>query len=760
MNIILRIASMELRGLFFSPVAWLVLIVFTISLGIAFAELLMTFYKAQYLGHQIGNLTQQLFTDQMRGLGLFTQVQSYAYLFIPLLTMGLVSRELASGSIKLLYSSPIKVSQIVFGKYLALLAYCLILIALLGLFAVAAGSAIVAMDVAFTFSGLIGLLLLLAAYAAIGLFMSCLTSYQVVAAISTLIVLAVLNYIGQVGQEYDFVRDLTYFLSIKGRATTFITGLVASKDVAYFLIVIAMMLSFSILKLRSGRESVSAVVKTARYAAVAVAVLVLGYVSSRPALWVFLDMTAADYHTLTTNSQATLARMTGPLHMTTYVNLLDSTSTNLALPRSRNRDLAAFEAWVRFKPDIEMNYVYYYDKAPRETFLFDVNPGLSTQQVAQKVAVSHGLDLERFLPPEEIGKQIDLRPEGNRLVRQLEYAGRKTFLRMFEDFVAYPSEAEVTAALTRLLDGAPKIAFLTGHGERRLDRIADADYLSITRDLGYRAALINQGFDVITLGPNDGPVPADVSILVIAGPTQSLEAQASHLREYIDRGGSVLFVGDPGSQPFLNPVLKPLGVQFLPGPLVQADERLAPDFVVGTLAASAIKRSDADRGLFDERSKVTPGEGISGPSLFDRLRVSMPGAVELHGEGAGGFDIHPVLLAKPKVGPSDVPVALALTRQLYGKEQRLMVVGDADFMSNAELNRDKPPQANLAFALEAFKWLSGGQFPVNTARAKPKDNALRIGREGIRNWKILFCGILPAAIALFGATLLIRRRRR
>lgn len=89
-----------------------------------------------------------------------------------------------------------------------------------------------------------------------------------------------------------------------------------------------------------------------------------------------------------------------------------------------------------------------------------------------------------------------------------------------------------------------------------------------------------------------------------------------------------------------------------------------------------------------------------------------------------------------------------------------MVVGDADFMSNAELNRDKPPQANLAFALEAFKWLSGGQFPVNTARAKPKDNALRIGREGIRNWKILFCGILPAAIALFGATLLIRRRRR
>ena len=59
---------------------------------------------------------------------------------------------------------------------------------------------------------LLGLYLLICAYSAIGLFMSSLTNYQVVAALGTLAVLAVLQFIGTFGQEYDFVREITYCL--------------------------------------------------------------------------------------------------------------------------------------------------------------------------------------------------------------------------------------------------------------------------------------------------------------------------------------------------------------------------------------------------------------------------------------------------------------------------------------------------------------------------------------------------------------------
>lgn len=69
---------------------------------------------------------------------------------------------------------------------------------------------------------------MICAYAAIGLFMSTLTSYQVVAAVGTLAVLAALNYIENVGQDIPFVRDITYWLSISGRADTFFKGMICS----------------------------------------------------------------------------------------------------------------------------------------------------------------------------------------------------------------------------------------------------------------------------------------------------------------------------------------------------------------------------------------------------------------------------------------------------------------------------------------------------------------------------------------------------
>ena len=65
---------------------------------------------------------------------------------------------------------------------------------------------------------MLGLYLLVCAYAAIGLFMSSITSYQVVAAMGTLAVLAVLNFVGDMWQDIDFVRDITYWLAINGRA--------------------------------------------------------------------------------------------------------------------------------------------------------------------------------------------------------------------------------------------------------------------------------------------------------------------------------------------------------------------------------------------------------------------------------------------------------------------------------------------------------------------------------------------------------------
>ncbi|MCR9013386.1 hypothetical protein, partial [Gabonibacter chumensis] len=75
---------------------------------------------------------------------------------------------------------------------------------------------------------------------AIGLFMSSLTSYQIVAAVGTLAILAGLSYVKDLWQDLDFVRDITFWLAISGRAGEFVNGLICSEDVIYFLIVIGL----------------------------------------------------------------------------------------------------------------------------------------------------------------------------------------------------------------------------------------------------------------------------------------------------------------------------------------------------------------------------------------------------------------------------------------------------------------------------------------------------------------------------------------
>lgn len=87
------------------------------------------------------------------------------------------------------------------------------------------------------------------------MFITCLTSYQVVAAITTLLVLARLNFIGKLWQDVEDVKDITYFLSISGRTDEMLEGLIISKDVLYFILVSGLFIGLSIYKLQTGRDA-------------------------------------------------------------------------------------------------------------------------------------------------------------------------------------------------------------------------------------------------------------------------------------------------------------------------------------------------------------------------------------------------------------------------------------------------------------------------------------------------------------------------
>ena len=82
---------------------------------------------------------------------------------------------------------------------------------------------------AWVLTGLLGIFLLACTYMAVGIFVSSLTSYQVISAVGTFIVLMLLGMVSGWGQQYDFVREITYWLGMNGRVSTFIDGMLCTR---------------------------------------------------------------------------------------------------------------------------------------------------------------------------------------------------------------------------------------------------------------------------------------------------------------------------------------------------------------------------------------------------------------------------------------------------------------------------------------------------------------------------------------------------
>src|SRR5690606_14244491 len=112
--------------------AWFLLILFLVQVTMDYTAKIEYYVSVQELGNDIRNLTFNFFANPQTG-GLFISgVLSNLYLYIPLITMGLISREINGGTIKLLFSSPVKLSSIVLGKYVAMLAFNLGMLLMLG----------------------------------------------------------------------------------------------------------------------------------------------------------------------------------------------------------------------------------------------------------------------------------------------------------------------------------------------------------------------------------------------------------------------------------------------------------------------------------------------------------------------------------------------------------------------------------------------------------------------------------------------------
>ena len=823
MKTIIDIARMELQKIFYSPIAWLILIVFAVQSGILFISIIDRFATSKALGYTY--FPQLTFNSFARGFGFFNQLTDYLYLYIPLLTMGLMSKEFVSGSIKLLYSSPISNVQIILGKYLSTIVFAITMVSILFLETLLGLSAIKDFDYPQILTGLLGVFLLICTYSAIGLFMSSLTSYQVVAAISTFVTFFALDRIGILWQDIEFVRDITYWLSLGNRVEAFFYGLICSEDLLYFVFVSGLFVTFSVLRLRGIRNKGSRIIAFVRYLGVFLLIALLGYVSKIPSLMIYHDSTRTKLNTLTKNSQDIISQLEGKVKITTYVNLFGFNSYG-GMPRNINIDLERFEQYRRFKPDIEMKYKYYYAPPVEEPLLVVFKRRIKDQTIEESLEKDckiQGLNKDMFRLPSEFSNEINLKAELNRFVRKIETEdGKSVILRVYNDMRMYPSEAEKTAAFKHLVQDLPVVGFVTGHKERGMDDFGSRGYYSLAKQKPYRYSLLNNGFDFSECKLSK-PVDKSIDILVIADAKTSFSKdEMKNLNDFIDRGGNLIIAADRKRQDAMNPLVERFGVTFEKGQVVEYNKGYTQDLVTGefTLAGKNLAYQFAE--ILQNEGCITM-DGVVGigynntddfkaiPVLVSDTMKSMPILDNLEflkqikkaqkdkkdeaerdsqeyptmpntqhqdkeengkkKEYIGSWNelkttdfIDEIATYNPKQGELGGPVttALALTRKVGGKEQRIMILGDADCFSNGELSRSRTgiQSQNFYMATGMFFWLSNNEVPIDVRRPEPPDNDMNISDKIMPFWNILYKIVFPALLALAFLLIWLRRKGR
>jgi ABC-type uncharacterized transport system involved in gliding motility auxiliary subunit len=438
-------------------------------------------------------------------------------------------------------------------------------------------------------------------------------------------------------------------------------------------------------------------------------ILMLGYLSSQYR-WA-KDITQANRNILTQGSVNVLKQMDGDINITVYATNDDA----------NNGDT--------FRKGMQ-DFVARYQREKKNVFINFVNPS-EEPKLAQ-----------------EAGVKVD----GETIV---EYNKRS------EHITPPFAEQEMTNLLVRLsrTNNQP-VMYLDGHGERLLQGMKN-------HDLGeFGKQLESKGFKFsnpdLTIAQ---AVPANGSMLVIAAPQVDVSAvEAKKIKAYIEAGGNVLWLLDDNKLHGLQEVADYLGIKVSPGIVV---DRAAEQYGADPKMAFAsqygdhpITRNFMLRTVYPEAHEVD-GQASDdlGWKVGRLIDVAPNGWLESDVIPAGAQDLKVRFdQGKDKAGPINIGVAL---EREYGKKgQRVVVVGNANFLANTFITNG----GNLDLGINIINWLAGDDRLITIQPMPLKDINVNIPAtdEGrLIAWIVFhaFQYFIPVGLFVAGFFLWWKRRK-
>jgi ABC-2 type transport system permease protein len=221
------IALRELRSLFSMPSTWFILAVLQFIFAWFFLNNLQTFLDLQ---PQLAQLANAPGATTLIGVPLFNMTALVLMMLVPMFTMRLIAEERRNQTLPLLLSSPLSARHIVLGKFFGLVIFLFVLVSVIPLmiYSLASGTHL---DHGLVLSNTLGMLLLIASYVALGVYVSTLTAQPIVAAIGTLAVLIGL-WLADIAASDE--HSPWHLISPWHHFQHFSTGLLDSGDAVFF----------------------------------------------------------------------------------------------------------------------------------------------------------------------------------------------------------------------------------------------------------------------------------------------------------------------------------------------------------------------------------------------------------------------------------------------------------------------------------------------------------------------------------------------
>jgi ABC-type uncharacterized transport system involved in gliding motility auxiliary subunit len=472
-----------------------------------------------------------------------------------------------------------------------------------------------------------------------------------------------------------------------------------------------------IVRLFARRQARLGTVSIASILVVVGILIAINYISSRENKR--WDLTSSKLYTLSDQTEKVLRSLDAPLKVTIFARELD-------FPRYRDR-LSEYE--------------YISKKVSLDFVDPDKKPGLARQY------------------------QIS---SDNTLV--FEYKGRT-------ERVTSDAEQDVTNAIIKVVTGQEKkVYFVQGHGEKDTANAERTGYSAINTALGRD----NYKVDKLVLAQQTD-VPADASVLIIAGPRNDfLPQEIDALRRYLAKGGKIFFMLDPretnDTLPLTNLIglLREWGVEIGDNVVVDASgvgQLLGTNALV-PVAASYPTHPITDRfnllTAFPLARSVLPIPGGSGGHLAqsfvetsprswsetDIVNVMKGGEIafdEAKGDKKGPISIGAAVSAAAPEAPS---AGQDMKANAPKPESRIATIGDSDFAANFAIGI----QGNRDLFMNTVNWLGQQENLIAIRPREPDDRRITLTAFQQRAILWLSLGVIPALIIVSGVYTWWRRR--